>query len=79
MPNNIKQQRISLQHLVKFLLKENISNSVEILQLQMLIQKNLKLKKKDKKNLKKQTDKLIKKVTTNVSLLKKMHDTDEKK
>jgi len=79
MPNSNKKQSNSLQNLIKFLLNANIDNSVEIVELQLLIRDNIKLKKKDEKKLDKKMDKLIEKISNNVELLKKMSQLNEKK
>jgi len=79
MSHTPKKSPNSLQNIIKFLLNANIDNSVEILELQVLIQDNIKLKKKDRKKLNKKMDKLIDKVSKNVELLKRMSQIDEAK
>lgn len=71
-----RKQRNSLGSLVKFLLNENIDNSMKIIDLQILIHKNLKMKKKDRKKLTKKINKSIDKVNINIRLLREIHKNE---
>lgn len=78
MSKSNKKNRIALQNLIKFLLKENIDNSIEIINLQVFIHKNVKMKKKDNKKLLKRINRLVDKVKRNVKFLEEIHKNDKK-
>lgn len=77
MPSSNEQQSQALQKLVKFLLKENIDNSFEILKLHEIIHDNIKMKKKKKKKFEKQTSKLLSKIDDNIKLFRRISKRNE--